>query len=1048
MADYLPGTEVVARGLRWEVVDGQPIGNQTRLRLRGLGGLLAGAEIDVLTPFESISIVTREFNPSKAGPLGNWLVYHQAFLLEQALGPDAILAVQPGRLRIEPYQLVPLSRALRMNRPRILIADDVGLGKTVEAGLIVAELMSRRQIYRVLVVTPAGPLMEQWKREMLERFGLMLDEVSRDRLEHVRKQTELGANPFEHLPLAIASMDFLKQDNVLDLLERTTYDLIIMDEAHHYSETGADNTDAERVESSQRRKLAQTLARQSDALLLLTATPHDGYDRSYSSLIELLDPMLLNQEGGVRQDVHATHVVRRLKRHVRLTDPKTGELVAFPERKVIPVPVMASADTDGSFIALHRELLEFIVPALKRALRYRRYDDALTFLALLKRSTSTVTALSTTLAAVQSRYNDLSTTQAEEQESRNQRRKSLRTLKRKYARFGVLTQEEEQERDALEIEDLAQQLNLLDMEYRQGRSELERTETIATSLHLLEQYASRAHDVKLDVLLNEIKQIRQLEPQTNILVYTEYVDSLMAAQEQLKAAKVGKIVTITGNDSSEQRQQITHQFRTQDNLILISTDTSAEGLNLHDRCHHLIHLELPWNPNRLEQRNGRIDRYGQWKIPYIRYLYLCGTFEERILARLIAKYERQRDRLRAVPNTLGIGVTDLPEDGLFAALAQDDGSGLGAGRCTTIGFIDDDTEVDTTDIAEIQALLEEVDKSLRRFEQSARIHSWINDGAAADEFARDRATKALEVGRKAGDVDLMDFVKQAVRAEGGQSREKDGITWLTLPQSWRYGLENVPGWSVERGTLVVTSDLNKLTDENQEPVGFLGRAHPVVRRAIEHVRHQALGQESGLDRRVSAARSTDGQKALIFTFLGRVNSRIGREYERVIAVKVYENMTTEVFTEPRDWLPGTDDGIATQKLWDNEFAGWGDEAWQVAQAAAEVRFEELGSSFSSTYRRKFEDEQFALERWYAERVDALVGQSEVESLPLFEGLKDPQKSPFERLEAFIRQQDPNNRERLEGLALQDFYKRRHDRIQQHLALDSAGTSLLGMLMLT
>ncbi|MBK8138300.1 MAG: hypothetical protein IPK52_21215 [Chloroflexi bacterium] len=268
-------------------------------------------------------------------------------------------------------------------------------------------------------------------------------------------------------------MDFLKQDNVLDLLERTTYDLVVLDEAHHYSETGVDSTsDAERIDSSQRRKLGEILARQSDALLLLTATPHDGYERSYSSLIELLDPMLLNEKGDVKQDVHTTHVVRRLKRHVRLTDPKTGELVTFPERKVIPVPVMASADTDGSFIALHRELLEFIVPAPKRALRFRRYDDALAFLALLKRSSSTVAALSSTLAAVQRRYSDLSTSQTEEQESRNQRRKSLRALKRKYARFGVLTHEEEQERDQLEIEELAQQLSFLDMEIRQGKAYL------------------------------------------------------------------------------------------------------------------------------------------------------------------------------------------------------------------------------------------------------------------------------------------------------------------------------------------------------------------------------------------------------------------------------------------------------------------------------------------------------------------------------------------------------------------------------------------------
>lgn len=1053
MADYLPGTEVIARGLRWEVVDGQPMGDHLRLRLRGLGGLLAGSEIDVLTPFETVEVIQREFNPAKAGPLPNWLIYHQAFLLEQALGPDAILAVQPGRLRIEPYQLVPLARALRMNRPRLLIADDVGLGKTIEAGLIAAELMARRQVYRLLVVTPAGPLMEQWKREMIERFGLQLEEINRDRLEQVRRETELGANPFEHLPLAIASMDFLKQDSILDLLERTTYDLIVMDEAHHYSETGIDNSEAERADSSQRRKLAQTLARQSDALLLLTATPHDGFERSYSSLIELLDQMLVKREKDgdkekvtVRENVHMTHVVRRLKRHVQLTDPKTGELVSFPERQVIPIPVMSDPVQDSAFVAMHRELLQFIVPTLKRALRYRHYDDALAFLALLKRSTSTVAALSTTLAAVQSRFSDLSTTQAEEQERRSQRRKSLRALKRKYARFGVLTQEEEAERDALEIEELAQQLNLLDLEYRRGSAELERTDSIASSLDQLKQYAQRAHDVKLDALLAEITQIRQSEPRANILIYTEYVDSLTAAHEHLKAAKVGKIVTITGNDGGEQRQIITQQFRTQDNLILISTDTSAEGLNLHDRCHHLIHLELPWNPNRLEQRNGRIDRYGQWQIPYIRYLYLCGTFEERILARLIAKYERQRDQLRAVPNTLGIGVTDLPEDSLFAALVQDDGSDLGAGRCASFGFAGD-AVVDETDAAEIQALLEEVDKSLRRFEESARIHKWISDGAAADQFARSRAVQALEVGRKAGDVDLMDFVQQAVRAEGGNVRQRDGMTWLTLPEAWRYGLEDVPGWNANRGTLVVTSDLDRMVGDDDEPVGFLGRAHPVVRRAIDHVRHQALGQEAGLDRRVSAARATDGRKALIFTFLGRVNSRIGREFERVLAVKVGDDMTAEVLNAPHEWLPTIDDGIATLNLWDHQFAGWGERAWEIAQTAATEAFEGIAADFSGSYRRRFEDEQLALERWYAERVDVLAAPTEPESLPLFEGLKDPQAAPFERLEAFIQGQDPNSRGRLEALALQDFYRRRSDRIQNQLALTNAGTSLLGMLML-
>jgi hypothetical protein len=130
--------------------------------------------VDVLTPFEEVRPVVHQIDPTRPTYLANGLVFHQAFLLEQALGPNALLAVTPGRLRIEPYQLVPVSRCLRMPRPRLLLADDVGLGKTVEAGLVITELIARRRASRILIVTPAGPPLDQWKEEMAERFGLRL----------------------------------------------------------------------------------------------------------------------------------------------------------------------------------------------------------------------------------------------------------------------------------------------------------------------------------------------------------------------------------------------------------------------------------------------------------------------------------------------------------------------------------------------------------------------------------------------------------------------------------------------------------------------------------------------------------------------------------------------------------------------------------------------------------------------------------------------------------------------------------------------------------
>ncbi len=404
----LPGTEVEARGLRWHVVSVEQLGPQTLYRLRGATGAVQGEEIDLLSPFEMVSPVTAEMDPEHAAPLANWLVYHQSFLLDQALGPQS-LAPQPGRLRLEPYQLVPVVRALSMSRPRLLLADGVGLGKTIQAGLVLTELMARRLAHRVLIVSPAGPLLEQWRTEMLERFGLRLQVLDREKLEQLRRGHELGDNPFDHVALGLTSIDFVKQERVLEQLERASYDVIVIDEAHHCMDLG----DAQQPEDSQRRRLAMTLARRCDALLLLTATPHDGNDRSFASLLELLDPSLVDSDGSVRASRFRPHVIRRLKPHIK--DFVTGE-PKFKERHVLPRPVEVTEQQHPSFGELQRRLMQLVAPVLRRAVRARRYDDVLAFIALLKRSVSTAHACRLTLLAVGERLQRELQEKQEEQE--------------------------------------------------------------------------------------------------------------------------------------------------------------------------------------------------------------------------------------------------------------------------------------------------------------------------------------------------------------------------------------------------------------------------------------------------------------------------------------------------------------------------------------------------------------------------------------------------------------------------------------------------------
>ena len=151
-----------------------------------------------------------------------------------------------------------------------------------------------------------------------------------------------------------------------------------------------------------------------------------------------------------------------------------------------------------------------------------------------------------------------------------------------------------------------------------------------------------------------MRAIRAAHPAANILIYTEYADSQLAALRALRGAVDGEVLAISGLDVERERTRIAERCAEEDGIILISTDSLAEGLNLQQRCCNLIHLDLPYNPNRLEQRNGRIDRYGQERDPHIRYLYLAGTFEERLLLRLIAKYEKARAHLAFMPDTLGV----------------------------------------------------------------------------------------------------------------------------------------------------------------------------------------------------------------------------------------------------------------------------------------------------------------------------------------------------------------------------------------------------------
>ena len=1047
--DLVPGTEVEARGLRWRVlrVDGQT-GSRV-CRLRGQGGVAAGEEIDILLDLEEVRPIRHEIDPKRAGRLRDWLLYHQAFLLEQALGPHAMLAAQPGRLEIQPYQLVPIIRALSMSRVRLLLADGVGLGKTIQAGLVITELMARRIAQRILIVSPAGPLLEQWRMEMRDRFGLKLHVVDRAALDEVRRQVELGANPFDHVSLALASVDFLKQERVLAELERTSYDVVVIDEAHHCVDPGS----AGLREDSLRRRLAEVLASRCDTFLLLTATPHDGSDRSFASLCELLDPSLVDGRGVIRGDRCQRHVIRRLKRHVR--DHKTGQPL-FPEREVIPCRVVVSAAENPAFVDLTKQLLSLLVPELRKALRAKRYTDVLSFFCLLKRSVSTVAACRSTIGVVAERYRAALERGEEDQEARRERIRTLREARRRLDRFGVGAPSEESELEQLELEDVAQQLADLERQARSEGRKAARTESITDALTRLATLADRAaaSDPKLAALLKEINGIRKAEPNASILVYTEYTTSQTVVAAMLKANGL-QVVTLCGDDDEKTRIEVTERFRSADGLILVSTDAAAEGLNLHKRCHYLIHLELPFNPNRLEQRNGRIDRYGQKFPPIVRYLYLAGTFEENILLRLIAKYERQRAMLTFVPNTLG--VTASPEqtsERLLRGLVESEGK-LFADQPPRFTL----TEGDPADGADgpVRELLEEIDRSFSSFERAAKSHAWLAEaGLHAEESALKAAGAAKDAGDRTAGVDLAGFVVDAVLRDGGDRKGElaDPSFELKLPGSWGVDLSDTPGADGDSRTILLTTNKDVMLDDSKRPVSYLGRAHPLVRHAIDRVRHTSLGENSGgIDARASAVKAKVAKPALICTFLARVDSAAGREFERVVAVRLSASDKPSYSDSPQSWLELAQlkDAIPAKDVWEKHFAAWAQGQLDTARQVAHDSFAAVGAQFIEEASAGVAREKADLENWLSERANELIPtvqphKSDLFSAPAQATPRPALTTPTERLEAIRTDQSQPSKLRSQIGAVLKLYDDRMQRLELRGRLSAPEVTPLGLLM--
>lgn len=503
---------------------------------------------------------------------------------------------------IENFQLDPLVRAINMARVNLLIADDVGLGKTIEAGLVIQEMLLRHRARTVLIICPAS-LQLKWQDEMQEKFGLEFKIVNTDYVKKLRRERGIHANPWTSFPRLIVSQDWIKSGEGLRLLRETIpvkatyprkFDMMVIDEAHNIAPSGSANY----AVASQRTKIIREIAPHFQHKLFLTATPHNGYTESFTSLLEILDDQRFSRNILPDEKQLQKVMIRRLK--TDLVDEKGDPL--YPKRKLQALEVnytelernmhkkldlYAESREQSNVEAKNVMATQFVNGLLKK----RLFSSPASFASTLEKHINTVNGdtKSKQSSAIDDRILRKAMLKAEEDYANDQDFESA--------------QEEA-------IEEASNRSAPINSEQR----------SLLNELRSWAQSAQYQSDSKAEAIChwieNNLKDAKKWNNQ-RVILFTEYRTTQQWLEKILteKGYAGKRLAIINGGMDHEEREEIKAAFQTHpeqsDVRILLATDAASEGIDLQNHCNCLIHLEIPYNPNVMEQRNGRIDRHGQ-----------------------------------------------------------------------------------------------------------------------------------------------------------------------------------------------------------------------------------------------------------------------------------------------------------------------------------------------------------------------------------------------------------------------------------------------------
>jgi superfamily II DNA or RNA helicase len=804
-----PGSIISCRSRQWVVL---PDENQDLIRLRPLSGheeemvgIYRQLNLENLAPATFPLPTVDSIKDHTAAVL---LMDAARHLLRSGAGPFRCL----GRLslRPHPYQLVPLLMALRLETVRLLIADDVGIGKTIEAGLIARELLDRGEVRRIVVLCPPH-LCEQWQQELREKFHIDAVVVRSGTASKLERAIPNGSHVFSYYRHIIVSLDYAKAERRKASFITHCPDFVIVDEAHTCTRSSSKGTSQQ-----QRHQLIQQIAqKQNRHLLLLSATPHSGIEESFLSLLGLLQPefenLTLDKLTEPERDTLASHFIQRRRADVKLW---LGNETPFPERKSDEEPYKLSKEYKQLFEEVYnfaRGLVKTTTAEMSHAQRRGRYWSALALIRCVMSSpAAAVATLNRNLTSKESKITNYEL-----------RSRSVSDSLRGVAIGNITNYELDDDLMSSYVYDPTDQEQAVDaaptVVIEQGKQSY--GDADKRKLRTFIQAAAELQgnkDQKLQTCINYIQSL--LANNYNPIIWCRYIATanyLANALKQKLEKKSGQIrvIAITGEQSEDEREIRLQELKSYPQRVLVATDCLSEGVNLQSHFSAVIHYDLPWNPNRLEQREGRIDRYGQ-VAAQVKSCLLYGQdnpVDGAVLEVLIRKAVQ-------IHKTLGITVP-VPMDS------------------TTVSEAVFKSLFDKSTDAQQLSLLDLLDEGESAVEQ---VHKQWDKAVEREKISRTRfaqkAIKPTEVEQElmesdqilGSEDDVFRFVKNAcTRLSCSLIQQKQG--WL---------LPSIPNFL--QPTLGNEKRLITFTTPAPFGVEYVGRNHPLVEGLARHIIEEAL----------------------------------------------------------------------------------------------------------------------------------------------------------------------------------------------------------------